>query len=168
MLRPLVYNDVGWLSELLCDAEVCRYLWDGACDPEEARRGAEAIVNLDLWHCRFGHWAIQDRGTGEIHGWTELGKLRPWSGPSDEISLSYVLRRRSWGRGIATEAAGRLLQCAFDLHELERVMAVTMAGNTASQRVLEKLGMRFVERAPRVVGRDLVYFEIAAPRLGGI
>jgi RimJ/RimL family protein N-acetyltransferase len=61
-------------------------------------------------------------------------------GPSDEIALSHVLSFKSWGRGIATEAAARLLQQAFELLGLDRVMAVIMAANHTSRRVLEKLG----------------------------
>jgi RimJ/RimL family protein N-acetyltransferase len=106
----------------------------------------------------------QDKSTGAIHGWTELSKLRPWSGPSDEIALSYVLRRASWGQGIATEAAQRLLRCAFEVQRLDRVMAVIMAGNRPSEHVLEKLGMRFIEAARSADGKNLRYFRIELPR----
>jgi len=160
LLRPLILEDVDWLAHLYADPEVSRFLLDGAAPLEEARRTAEAVVSLDLRRCHFGNWAIQDKATGVIHGWTELSKLRPWSGPSDEIALSYVLCRSSWGRGIATEAAGRLLQHAFEVQALDRVMAVIMPGNTASKRVLEKLGMRFIEG---VEGNNLQYFRIDAP-----
>ena len=163
LLRPLINEDVDWLAQLFTDPEVNRFLQDGACAPEKARRFAEAVVSLDLYRCQFGCWAILDKATGAIHGWTELSKLRPWSGPSDEIALSYVLGRASWGRGIATEAAARLLQHAFDGQQLDRVMAVTMAANTASKRVLEKLGMRLIQNPESVERKNLEYFRIDAP-----
>ena len=50
--------------------------------------------------------------------------------------------------------------------ELERVMAVIIAGNTASKRVLEKLGMRFIEKAESADGKSLEYFQIDAPDEG--
>ena len=114
--------DADWLTGLFMDPEANRFLLDEALSPGQARRAAEAIISLDLTKCHFGHWAIQDKSIGVIHGWTELSKLRPWSGPSDEIALSYVPRRASWGRAIATEAAARLLQCAFEVQQLDRVM----------------------------------------------
>jgi RimJ/RimL family protein N-acetyltransferase len=167
LLRPLIAADADWLAGIFTDPEVNRFLLDGAQSPEEARQTAEAVVSLDLMKCHFGHWAIQDKSTGAIHGWVELSKLRPWSGPSDEIALSYVLRRASWRQGIATEAAARLLRCAFEVQRLDRVMAVIMAGNTPSERVLEKLGMRFL-RADGGAGiqparRSRRYFRIDAP-----
>lgn len=163
LLRPLTAGDEDWLTDLCADPEVNRFLWDQPETPEEARRTAEAMVQLDLMHCQFGHWAILDKGSGVIHGWTELSKLRPWWGPSDEIALSYVLGRASWGRGIATEAAGRLLRHAFEVSRLDRVMAVIMAANAASKHVLDKLGMRFVKSAKSAGGQQLQYFRIDAP-----
>jgi len=162
-LRPLRDEDVDWINGLCMDPDVNRFLWECCTSVEKARRTAEAIVYLDLNKYHFGHWAIQDKQTGVIHGWTELGKLRPWCGPSDEIALSYVLRRASWGQGIATEAAGRLLQHGLEVNELDRVMAVIMAANAASRRVLEKLGMRPIQTATSHDGKDLQYFIIEAP-----
>jgi ribosomal-protein-alanine N-acetyltransferase len=157
----LIADDAEWLADLLADAEVGEFLWDRASTRERARRAAHSMISLDLMRSQFGQWAIQEKSTGAVHGWTELSKLRPWSGPSDEIALSYVLRRSSWGQGIATEAAGRLLRCAFEVHGLDRVMAVIMSGNLASKRVLEKLNMRFVASAESA-GRTLVYYRIEA------
>jgi RimJ/RimL family protein N-acetyltransferase len=159
LLRPLVTGDSGWLVRLLADREVNRFLLEGASTPEQARRTAEAVVSLDLMHGRFGHWAILDKTAGTVHGWTELSKLRPWSGPSDEIALSYVLCVESWGRGIATEAAGRLLEYAFEVLKECRLMAVIMADNAASRRVLEKLGMRSIEN-PVSSDKNSQYFQI--------
>jgi RimJ/RimL family protein N-acetyltransferase len=147
LLRPLIAAEADWLADLRTDPEVNRFLADGALSRKAACQTAEAIVSLDRMKCQFGHWAIQDKGTGVVHGWTDLSKLRPWSGPSDEIPLSYVLRRASWGQGIATEAAGRLLRCAFEVQQLDRVMAVMMAGNAVSERVLQNLGMRSLKAA---------------------
>ena len=160
LLRPLVIGDVDWLTPLLADPEVNRFSWDSETDSAHALRHAEAIIALDLMRGQFGHWAIQDKTTGEIYGWTELGKLRPWSGPSDEISLSYVLCRKSWGQGIATEAAGRLLQ--HSLESLDTVMAVIDADNAASRRVLEKLRFRPV-LVTESGHKTLQYFQIDAP-----
>jgi RimJ/RimL family protein N-acetyltransferase len=161
-LRPLRNEDIEWLPDLLCDPEVCRFLWDFADTPERAHKLAQGMIDFDGMRHHFGYWAIQDQHAGEFHGWVELSKLHGWPGPSDEIALSYVLRRHSWGRGIATEAAARLMRHGFEVHELPRVMAMIMSGNVASRRVLEKLGMR--EKLTRTTddGVELVYFGIEA------
>jgi RimJ/RimL family protein N-acetyltransferase len=91
LLRPLVTADMDWLADLYADPAVNRFQWDRASTVKQARR--VAIIYLDLHQCRFGHWAIHDKDSGVVHGWTELSKLRPWPVPSDQIALSYVLRR---------------------------------------------------------------------------
>jgi RimJ/RimL family protein N-acetyltransferase len=159
VLRPLLMEDSGWLTRLLADPEVNRFFLDRASTPVQARRTADAVISLDLMRRRFGHWAIEDKMTGTVHGWTELSKLRPWSGPSDEIALSYALGVESWGQGIATEAAGRLLRHAFEDLEERRIMAVIIADNQASRRVLEKLGMRSIGN-PVSTEKNLEYFRI--------
>jgi RimJ/RimL family protein N-acetyltransferase len=161
-MRPFQQTDVDWLPDLLLDPEVCRFLWDFAETSEKARKAAESMIEFDSIRHHFGYWAIQDRHTREFHGWAELSKLDGWPGPSDEIAVSYVLRRASWGCGIATEAAARLMRHAFDVHKLPRVMAMIMSGNVASRRVLEKLGMQ--EKLTRTTDRgvELVYFGIEA------
>ena len=163
-LRPLQAGDEEWLTPIWADPDVNRYLWEPDLTPRQAARGAEAMVRLDSYRHHFGVWAIQEKTGGLIHGWVELCKLEPWWGPNDEIALSYVLARTSWGRGIATEASARLLRHAFDTDDyLECVMAVVIGGHTASKRVLEKLGMRYVQSATAVEGKDLEFFRIDAP-----
>jgi [ribosomal protein S5]-alanine N-acetyltransferase len=55
--------------------------------------------------------------------------------------LGYWLGADAWGHGIATEAAGALLDFGFAELELARIYAHVLEGNEASCRVLDKLGM---------------------------
>src|SRR4051812_18076103 len=56
--------------------------------------------------------------------------------------LGYGLGVDAWGKGFATEAAGTLLDFGFREMALQRIYAQVLAGNAASCRVLEKLGMQ--------------------------
>jgi [ribosomal protein S5]-alanine N-acetyltransferase len=55
--------------------------------------------------------------------------------------LGYWLAAGAWGRGFATEAAHRAVDFGFRELGLARVYAQVLAGNRASLRVLDKLGM---------------------------
>ena len=55
--------------------------------------------------------------------------------------LGYWLGADAWGKGYATEAAGALVDFGFREMGLSRIYAQVLAGNVASCRVLEKLGM---------------------------
>jgi RimJ/RimL family protein N-acetyltransferase len=55
--------------------------------------------------------------------------------------LGYWLSAGVWGRGIATEATHALVDFGFRELGLARIYAHVLAGNVASMRVLDKLGM---------------------------
>jgi RimJ/RimL family protein N-acetyltransferase len=55
--------------------------------------------------------------------------------------LSFLLKVRFWGQGYATEAAGAVLWFGFKRLKLNRIGAEFLPTNTASSRVLGKLGM---------------------------
>jgi ribosomal-protein-alanine N-acetyltransferase len=61
---------------------------------------------------------------------------------AQEAELGYELHPAYWGHGYATEAAWHMLAFGFHTLPLQRVWAQCLAENTASVRVLERLGMR--------------------------
>ncbi len=61
--------------------------------------------------------------------------------------LGYWLRKSSWGRGIATEAATAVLDAVFS-SEVDEVRSGHRTNNAASRRVLQKLG--FEDTAERI------------------
>jgi ribosomal-protein-alanine N-acetyltransferase len=61
--------------------------------------------------------------------------------------LGYWIGVPFWGKGYATEAASAAVAFGFKALHLHRIFAHHFAGNTASQRVLEKIGMRHEGRS---------------------
>src|SRR5215207_1073817 len=86
----------------------------------------------------LGVWAVSARAGGFL-GWVSL-RVTPGDGPE----LGYRFHRAAWGRGYATEAARALVDRAFAETAVERVWATTMAVNTRSRLVLERVGLRHV------------------------
>ena len=58
--------------------------------------------------------------------------------------LFYLLKASYWGNGLATEAAKAILGYAFGELGLTRVDSGAAFENTASKRVMEKIGMRYL------------------------
>jgi [ribosomal protein S5]-alanine N-acetyltransferase len=56
--------------------------------------------------------------------------------------LGYWIGVPYWGKGYATEAARAVVEFGFGTLRLNRIFAHHFAGNTGSQLVLEKIGMR--------------------------
>ena len=64
-------------------------------------------------------------------------------GGREELEVGYLLARRCWGQGYATEALRAVVAAAFAELGVERVVAATAVENTRSARVLERAGLRW-------------------------
>ena len=79
---------------------------------------------------------------GTFVGWWSASSFE---GRPELSGVGYRLRRQAWGRGLATEGARRMVDQAFAVPEVEQVVASTMAVNTGSRRVLEKVRFRHTD-----------------------
>lgn len=142
-LRDAQPDDLALLVALDRDPGVKRYIDDGA--PVDA---ADVQEKLDWWlgyrerTPGYGFWLAFAREDGRFVGWFHL--RRGSDRPLDEPELGYRLHRVEWGRNYATEGSERLVEHAFTEQGARLVFAETMAVNTGSRRVMEKLGMRHV------------------------
>jgi [ribosomal protein S5]-alanine N-acetyltransferase len=113
--------------------------------PDASQTTAEPaeILAADIEHWQrhsFGPWIFSETATGVFVG--RGGLRRATVLGSTTVELLYALRPDSWGEGYATEMALIAMVHARRLG-LEEVVGFTAVGNHASQRVLEKAGMRF-------------------------
>ena len=139
ILRRFIDAEFDRIVELDSDPEVTFFITGGV--PEFDRPMlTEWLAQYDRWP-GYGTFAAIERSSGDFVGWFHL---RPEDGTQDEPELGYRLRRDAWGKGYATEAATALVDRAFTELGASRVWAVAMAVNTASRRVMEKAGLRFV------------------------
>lgn len=75
-------------------------------------------------------------------GTTHLGNVSVWHTSRREQAgeIGYWVRSTHTGEGIATEAAARILEMAFEELGLHRITLRIATGNVGSERVAEKLG----------------------------
>jgi RimJ/RimL family protein N-acetyltransferase len=143
-LRRFTPDDVENLVDLDADPEVMRYINGGRATPREEIEREELPAFL-AYYARsdgYGFWAAVEKATGDFIGWFHL---RPRADEAaDEPELGYRLRRSAWGKGYATEGSRALIEKAFTDLGAERVWAETMVVNTASHRVMEKAGLKYV------------------------
>lgn len=81
--------------------------------------------------------AVERTDTGEVIG--DLGVHLSWKGRCAEIG--YTFEPGHWGHGFAVEAASALVDYLFEHPEITRVFGMLHPDNTASARVLERVGM---------------------------
>jgi RimJ/RimL family protein N-acetyltransferase len=147
LLRRFCAEDLSGLMTVLGDPEVMRFSVSGALDEATVKTSTlpSYIASYD-GPLRLGRWAIIRKGDGGLIGFAGLGPQT--LDECEEIEIGYRLARQEWGRGYATEAVVALRDYAFDVKRLPRLIAIIDPSNMRSQRVAEKIGMRYERDAP--------------------
>ncbi len=138
-IRPLTAADGGDVYAVFAAPEVMRF-WSSAPPADLAEQ-----------------WRVSERAGDRLVG---IAGLQPLDGGPD-VELTYALAPSAWGAGSATEAGAAALEYAFTEAALEQVVGIVKPENTASVRVLEKLGMRAAGEAAHW-GRVWARYEIRA------
>lgn len=116
------------------DGDVMHFLNGGpvdhaTIDPDRAGflmpRGTETYV-----------WTGRLKSDGAFVGWFCL-----YPETTGCAELGYRMARRHWGSGLASEGASALVRWGFEVAGYGEIVACTMAVNSASRRVMEKIGM---------------------------
>lgn len=140
-LRPFVADDYEAMYAMQSDAEVARYLYGDPRSEDETRDLLTKKIAAARWTSE-GDWlsaAVVERASGTTVG--DLGLH--WLSERDRTAeVGFIFDPRHQGKGFATEAAHALVDWAFTSAGFHRVIGRLEARNTASARVLEKLGMR--------------------------
>ena len=145
------------LIDMAMDDEVMHFISDGGQPREEAE--ITASINIDSTDDTFGGWTIEDKRTGELYGWIVLMPLDK----TEDIEVGYGLMKSAWGRGIATEAARRVVDYGLNELNLPEVVAITRPDNIASQNVLLKAGLNRAGFRDAYGYEGHFYFKIANP-----
>ena len=115
------------------------------------------------WDCHgFGVWMAFDRARSTCVG---RGGLRHISLEGESVvQVGYGFFPWAWGQGYATELAATAADLGFHTLGLARIVAVTLPGNAASRKVLEKTGFRYVRETLYEGRTHALYERFNAPR----
>ena len=138
-IREFAEQDLEALCEVLCDPRVTRYMLHSPRNLGEVEAYLEQVLGFQREQPRSA-WelAVAERPGGTLIGACTLTFLAP-----GEADLGYLLARRMWQRGLASEIAGALVNAGFAALGLTRISSTVDVRNLASLRVLEKTGLRW-------------------------
>ena len=104
----------------------------------------------------FGYWMFFDAGTGAPVARGGLSPVEFDGRP--EVEVGWTVAPDRWGEGLATELGAASLEVAFGDLGLADVVAFTLPDNTASRRVMKKLGFVYEKSAPyKIYGEHVLY-----------
>jgi RimJ/RimL family protein N-acetyltransferase len=144
-LREMNFEDENNVVELDSDPEVMRYISDRKPSSRSEVRGALERTQLlyEKHQGRFGFWAAIEKSSNLFMGWFHFRPAKSDPENVKRIELGYRLKREFWGKGYATEGSEALIKKGFNELQVEQVFAITMKENIASQKVMEKAGLKF-------------------------
>lgn len=155
LLREISLDDAAEMFSLHSNAEVQKYTGESLIESIEEM---SEVIQTRIGNYKkygYGRWATYLKKEMQFIGWAGLAYLPEF----DEIDLGYRFLPNYWGKGMATEASLAILKYAFNVLELKRIIAIAMKENTASIRVMEKVGMKFEKFAPyEPGGEDVVWY----------
>lgn len=146
ILRDIEEYDARGMFELDSDPAVHEFLGKKPIKTiEEARQIIQFVRNQYVKN-GIGRWAIIDKKTDDFIGWTGLKYEERLRQEFSYYDLGYRLRKKYWGRGIATETAIESLKYGFDKFDLKEIGAAADVNHTASNTILKKIGLQFVDQ----------------------
>lgn len=155
ILRQFTQDDASNLFELNSDPEVVRFTPDANQPIDYTIIQNQLLPKYIAYYEKYagyGVWAAIEKSSQEFIGWFYFRPVvyasyfdSALANPSD-IELGYRLRKNAWGKGYATEGAKALIFKGFSELGTQRVVAVALAVNLASRRVMEKVGLKFEKK----------------------
>ncbi|MEM9058072.1 MAG: GNAT family N-acetyltransferase [Pseudomonadota bacterium] len=150
LVRPMTDDDAPFILRLLNEPSFLHFIGDKAVrDLDDARRYIASGPGESYARFGFGLYLVLCRDSGlpaGICGLVQRPSLR-------DVDLGFAFVPEYWSQGFAAEASAAVLHEAWERFELARVVAVTVAENARSIRLLERLGFRF-DRIAHPFGAD--------------
>ena len=138
LIREFIEDDAEAFFSFNGDSEVMRYTGEApSASVEQVRKQIRDYPDYRLRG--YGRWAVVFKPDQRVVGFNGLKYLEELR----EVDLGYRFCTDYWGRGLATESSKAVLRYGFENLGLKRIIGLVLPENTASIRVLQKVGMRF-------------------------
>lgn len=154
LLRPFEMSDADELFEMDKNPNVHDYLWQKPVEHIDEVYAYIEMVQKQYQENGIGRFSTILKETNELIGWTGIKFVNDHieNGNTNFYDYGYRLNPKFWGKGYATEASTAWLDYGFNQMSIQEMNAYTHAENSASNRVLEKIGMTFMQNYPHKNG----------------
>ncbi len=147
ILRPFELSDAKELFEMEQIPDVHKYLWQKPITDISEVHDYIKMVQKQYSERGIGRFSTIIKETGELIGWTGIKFVNDHmeNGNTNFYDYGYRLNEKFWNKGYATEASIAWLNYGFKEMKINKMNAYTHAENGASNHVLQKVGMKFME-----------------------
>ena len=138
-IRPTAEQDAELIYQLMNTPKFIQYVGDREINSlVAAKKYIRAKMLPQLNTLGYSSYTLITKATT-----TKIGTCGLFNRAGvDGIDIGFGLLPQHEGLGYAYEAANRLINAAFEEFEIDEIKAITAKENSASQRLLEKLGLQ--------------------------
>ncbi len=156
-LREVTEDDAAFIRALVNEPDWLANIGDrGVRNEDDARAYIRDKMMAAYRADGFGMYVVALQDSAEPVGLCGLVNRETL----DDVDIGFALRKAHWGRGYALEAARAVLQLARAPLGLPRVVAIALADNAPSRRLLEKLDMQLVREYSDEKGDHMALYAI--------
>ena len=133
--------DLDLAGQLWGEEEVTTFICAAGkfTDQDIINRLNTEIHNDEVFHIQS--WPVFDLTTDELIG---CCGIRPFKSETHSYEIGFHLRKKYWGMGYASEAAKAVIDYSFTTLKADKLYAGHHPKNTASEKLLRKLGFQFI------------------------
>ncbi len=159
VLRPFAPEDLDDLVAIHAEESFWWYPRRAAMTAEETRGFLTTMIRR-YEDDGFGIEALIDRASGTMIGWAGLAVPHFLPEILPAVEVGWRLSGPYRGRGLATEVGAASLEFGFTTGGLDRIVSIYEPENTASGRVMDRLGFthRVTTVGPR--GEEVTVMEL--------
>lgn len=140
VLRKLIIKDANDMYEYASNPEVSRtVVWDY----HKSIKDTMSFLNKVMVQYQKGipaPWGMVYKKDNKLIG---TGGYHLWYPQHSYAELGYVVSQRYWNKGLMTEALKEMIRFGFEVMQLNRIEARCFIDNGASERVMQKCGMKY-------------------------
>ena len=142
-MREFTLDDADAVFEFSTNTDVTRFTGDDGT--VNTKKDAENLIR-DIWlaeYEKYGYarYALIHKGDRKVIGFCGVKFIPEFDLPD----IGYRMLPEYWGRGLGTEAVRAALDYARSVLGLKRIVGEVAEQNTASNKLLLKVGLRHVD-----------------------
>lgn len=143
ILREWCETDLAPFAKLNADPQVMQY-FPGMLSYEQSAQMVDRIkTHFDEYG--FGLWAVEVKEDSQFAGFIGLAIPQFTAYFTPCIEIGWRLAVPFWNQGYASEGAQAVLKFGFAECNLNEIVSFTSPANAASRRVMEKIGMTYID-----------------------
>ncbi|MEA5039558.1 MAG: GNAT family N-acetyltransferase [Clostridiaceae bacterium] len=141
LVRQYTMNDIDGLYKIMSHPQVHQYTKDKnhPWDRLKTEQYIQFFINKNFVTLDCFHGAIIEKASNNMIGFAGLNPYK-----KNEPEIEWKLGVAYWNKGYATEIGKEIISEAFRTTNIIGIYGMAEPENTASRRVLQKIGMKYL------------------------